>query len=71
MMCRYFAEFITGPLGMDDTAFSIPDDKLYRFASCYVASPQVRRGEWWWWGRGGGGMHMNGTGTTITLQRQS
>jgi CubicO group peptidase (beta-lactamase class C family) len=29
------AEHITGPLGMVDTAFTVPDEKLHRFAACY------------------------------------
>jgi CubicO group peptidase (beta-lactamase class C family) len=32
----YFDEHIFGPLGMSDTAFWVPDDKVDRFAQCYV-----------------------------------
>jgi CubicO group peptidase (beta-lactamase class C family) len=31
----FMAEHITGPLGMVDTAFTVPDEKLHRFAACY------------------------------------
>lgn len=33
---RYFAEEITGPLGMTDTAFSVPEHASDRFAACYT-----------------------------------
>ena len=32
---EYLRETIFGPLGMPDTAFYVPDDKLGRFAACY------------------------------------
>jgi CubicO group peptidase (beta-lactamase class C family) len=32
---QYLQERILGPLGMVDTAFSVPEDKVERFASCY------------------------------------
>lgn len=32
---RYFAEQIFAPLGMIDTAFTVPDEKLHRFAANY------------------------------------
>lgn len=32
----FFQEEILGPLGMNDTGFSVPDGKLDRFASCYT-----------------------------------
>ena len=32
---EYLAEHVFGPLGMVDTAFSVPDDKVDRFAACY------------------------------------
>jgi CubicO group peptidase (beta-lactamase class C family) len=35
----YVREEITEPLGMDDTAFSVPDDKLERFATLYTRMP--------------------------------
>jgi CubicO group peptidase (beta-lactamase class C family) len=31
----YLAETIFGPLGLADTAFGVPDDKVGRFAACY------------------------------------
>lgn len=33
---RFFAERILGPLGMEDTGFTVPEAKLDRMASCYV-----------------------------------
>ncbi|MGF1456357.1 MAG: serine hydrolase domain-containing protein [Alphaproteobacteria bacterium] len=38
----FFRERIFEPLGMDDTAFMVPDDKLARFAACYEARPDER-----------------------------
>lgn len=35
----YFQEHIFGPLGMKDTGFWVPDDKLDRFAACYLHQP--------------------------------
>lgn len=35
----YFAEHIFRPLGMNDTFFSVPADKLSRFAACYEYQP--------------------------------
>lgn len=32
---RFFQKHIFAPLGMDDTAFTVPADKLERFAACY------------------------------------
>jgi CubicO group peptidase (beta-lactamase class C family) len=32
---EYVAQQITGPLGMTDTGFMVPDDKTDRFAACY------------------------------------
>src|SRR5246127_1700000 len=41
-----FGEFLRtrlfGPLGMNDTAFSVPPDKIERFSSCY--QPELGRG---------------------------
>lgn len=37
---QYFAENILAPLGMTDTGFEVPDDKVDRFASCYVPDDQ-------------------------------
>jgi CubicO group peptidase (beta-lactamase class C family) len=37
---EYFAERITGPLGMDDTAFHVPADKKHRFTSNYALTPE-------------------------------
>jgi CubicO group peptidase (beta-lactamase class C family) len=43
---QYLQERILGPLGMEDTAFSVPDSKLDRFAALYApvpgGSPQYR-----------------------------
>ena len=36
---EYFAEHITGPLGMADTAFHVPADKVHRFTSNYQLAP--------------------------------
>lgn len=35
----YLQERVFAPLGMVDSAFSVPDDKLERFAACYAAAP--------------------------------
>jgi CubicO group peptidase (beta-lactamase class C family) len=35
----FLQEEILGPLGMVDTAFYVPPDKLHRLAKCYVAAP--------------------------------
>ncbi len=32
---KYFSRYILGPLGMQDTFFTVPQDKLERFAACY------------------------------------
>jgi len=37
---QYIERHITGPLGMRDTGFIVPDSKLSRFAACYQASPE-------------------------------
>ena len=37
---EYFAEHITGPLGMVDTAFHVPADKKHRFTSNYALTPE-------------------------------
>ncbi|MEA2478174.1 MAG: hypothetical protein QOJ07_96 [Thermoleophilaceae bacterium] len=36
-----FRERILGPLGMDDTAFHVPDDKQDRLAALYTANPST------------------------------
>jgi CubicO group peptidase (beta-lactamase class C family) len=36
---RYLQERILGPLGMVDTAFSVPESKVDRFAACYAPQP--------------------------------
>ncbi len=36
---EYIAEHITGPLGMVDTAFHVPEDKAHRFTTLYVTTP--------------------------------
>jgi CubicO group peptidase (beta-lactamase class C family) len=38
----FLRERIFEPLGMKDTAFSVPTEKLDRFASCYQLNPQSR-----------------------------
>lgn len=38
----YFAEHILGPLGMVDTHFQVPADKLARVPDCYVWDPVAR-----------------------------
>ena len=35
----YFAEHITGPLGMTDTHFAIPADQAHRIPDCYTYDP--------------------------------
>jgi CubicO group peptidase (beta-lactamase class C family) len=63
----YFAEHITGPLGMVDTHFQVPAEKLSRVPDCYVWDPAKRMkiydpGAGSAWGKapkllsGGGGM---------------
>lgn len=37
---EYFAEHITSPLGMVDTAFHVPADKKHRFTSNYALTPE-------------------------------
>ncbi|MFO7858145.1 MAG: serine hydrolase domain-containing protein, partial [Ectothiorhodospiraceae bacterium] len=44
---RFLAEEILEPLGMTDTAFGVPEDKLHRFAALYTSStmdPPPRQG---------------------------
>lgn len=36
---EYFQDHIFGPLGMADTGFWVPDEKLRRFAACYLYQP--------------------------------
>ena len=38
---RFFADRIFGPLGMDDTFFEVPEDRLERVAACYVNMPDT------------------------------
>jgi CubicO group peptidase (beta-lactamase class C family) len=40
----YLQERILGPLGMEDTAFSVPDSKLDRFAALYAPAPALGDG---------------------------
>lgn len=55
-VCGYLVEVLSGkpfdvflqerifdPLGMVDTGFSVPDEKLDRFAACYAALPDGKR----------------------------
>src|SRR3989440_3367404 len=37
---RFLKERIFDPLGMSDTDFYVPPDKVHRFAACYSADPQ-------------------------------
>ncbi|HEV2567206.1 serine hydrolase domain-containing protein [Sphingomonas sp.] len=37
---QVFQERIFGPLGMDDTFFQVPADKVHRLADCYTMHPQ-------------------------------
>ncbi len=39
-LADFFAQRILGPLGMTDTAFEVGDDKIGRFANCYVKMPK-------------------------------
>ncbi len=39
----YLQERIFAPLGMVDSGFSVPDEKIDRFAACYVALPGDKR----------------------------
>ena len=39
----YLQERIFGPLGMVDSGFSVPDEKIERFAACYAAGPGAKR----------------------------
>jgi len=39
----YLQERIFGPLGMVDSGFSVPDEKIERFAACYAAAPGGNR----------------------------
>lgn len=39
---QFFEERIFKPLGMDDTSFDIPLEKIDRFASCYERDPSTR-----------------------------
>lgn len=39
----FFRERIFGPLGMDDTGFSVPEAKLDRLADCHQADPETGR----------------------------
>jgi CubicO group peptidase (beta-lactamase class C family) len=36
---RFFAERILGPLGMHDTFFQVPEDKIDRLADCWTLAP--------------------------------
>ena len=40
---RFFAERIFGPLGMDDTFFTVPQDKIDRLADCWTLGPDGKR----------------------------
>lgn len=64
---RFFADRIFAPLGMHDTFFQVPEDKLHRLADCWTLGPDKSRilydrGEASAWARfprlvsGGGGL---------------
>ena len=38
----YFAEHITGPLGMVDTHFAVPTDQAHRIPECYTFDPATK-----------------------------
>ncbi|RYY26524.1 MAG: class A beta-lactamase-related serine hydrolase [Sphingomonadales bacterium] len=40
---EYFREHIFAPLGMDDTFFTVPADKLHRLTDCYTMTPKGER----------------------------
>jgi len=40
---EYFREHIFAPLGMDDTFFHVPADKLHRLTDCYTMTPEGKR----------------------------
>ncbi|MES2987099.1 MAG: serine hydrolase domain-containing protein [Pseudomonadota bacterium] len=40
---EFFREHIFAPLGMDDTFFSVPADKLNRLTDCYTMTPKGER----------------------------
>jgi CubicO group peptidase (beta-lactamase class C family) len=40
---RFFAEEITGPLGMTDTGFALPEDQLHRLPRVYTMTPDGLR----------------------------
>ncbi len=37
---QFLAEEITGPLGMDDTGFTLPEDQLHRLPAVYTMTPE-------------------------------
>jgi CubicO group peptidase (beta-lactamase class C family) len=39
----FFREHIFEPLGMKDTGFSVPAEKMDRFVSCYAMNPQTKK----------------------------
>ena len=41
-LASYFADHIFAPLGMADTQFQVPREKLGRVPDCYVADPRVK-----------------------------
>lgn len=38
---QFFAKRIFGPLGMNDTFFSVPEDKIERLMACYARNPMT------------------------------
>ncbi len=54
---QFLKERILDPLGMNDTDFFVPKEKVYRFAACYSADPQ-----------GGMTFHATERKGTLTLQ---
>lgn len=55
---QYLHEELFAPLGMVDTGFHVPADKIERFTNCYVATPQ-------------GGMNLADAASTSTYLKPS
>lgn len=68
----FFAERIFAPLGMTDTAFEVSDDRVDRFASCYVKTDDdplrlMDPGQGTAYGAGKVRQHSGGGGLTSTI----
>lgn len=69
---EFFAERIFAPLGMTDTAFEVSDDRVDRFASCYVKTDDdplrlMDPGQGTAYGAGKVRQHSGGGGLTSTI----